>query len=154
LLLAPECYGCPASRACPDLADQRGGCRPLFPWGRGRSGGRGSCGLAYPGDLEKACDHLHVSYIPVVFKILLFLKYFFYIKIFVSLQGRSCCWGCGHGERRRDCGGGRGRPFRWRWRRCECHYRSLRHRLRFWRWGRFWRALRDSASAQPHRNAS
>jgi hypothetical protein len=66
MFLAPECYWSSASGACTDLADQRGGGRPVIPWGRGRSGGRGSCGLADPGGLEEACDHIHVSYFSVV----------------------------------------------------------------------------------------
>ena len=78
MCLAPECYWSPAPGACPDLADQRGGGRPLFPWGRGRSGGRGSCGLADPGDHEKTCDYLHVSYFPVFSKSFLFELFLLY----------------------------------------------------------------------------
>ncbi len=66
--LAPECYWSPAPGACPDLADQRGCGRPVIPWGRGWSGGCGSCGLANPGGPEEACDYFHVSNFSVVVK--------------------------------------------------------------------------------------
>ena len=82
------------------------------------------------------------------------LIYFFYIKIFVSLQSRSCRWGCRYGERRRDCGGGRGRSFRWRGRGYKRRVSPLQQRLRHWRWGRFWRAFWWSAPAPQHGNAS
>jgi hypothetical protein len=86
LFLDSECYWNPVARACPDLAYQRGGGRPVIPWGRGRSGGRGSCGLADPGGLEEACDYFHVSYFSVVLKSFSLSEPFFLLRHLVHCR--------------------------------------------------------------------
>jgi len=83
-ILAPECYGDPATRACQLLVDQRGGGRAFFPRGRCWIGGRRCRGVADPGRLEEASDYLHVSYFPVV-AISFLSELLFFIKLSFSL---------------------------------------------------------------------
>ena len=71
-ILAPECYGDPATRACQLLVDQRGRGRAFLSGRRRRAGGCGCCSLEDHGCTAEASDHVHVSIFSIV-QVIIFL---------------------------------------------------------------------------------